>query len=127
MLPSQKIELAIYERIKVLGSGAVSMSLGLLVAATGQDHATLVERLKGLDDERRISLTKYSGGNPEPRDRFSGDTAFFYHKGFRVRFFHKGGNTLNSLKKKPLRKRRSDWFSLAVASTCGRRSSLANN
>jgi hypothetical protein len=90
MLPSQKIELAIYERIKVLGPGAVSMNLGMLMTATGQDHATLVERLKDLDDEHRISLTKYSAGTPERRDRFSGDAAFFYHEGFRAEVLPKG-------------------------------------
>jgi len=84
MLPSQRIELAIYRCIKPLGPRSVTMTLGTLSEATGEDHATIVERLKALEADGWISLTKYSGGHPEAREEFSGDTAFFYNGQFLI-------------------------------------------
>jgi hypothetical protein len=90
MLPSQKIELAIYHRIKLREPGPANITLGVLIAEIGQDHITIVERLKGLDEERRISLTKLSGGHPDPRALFSGDTAFFHSGDFRIEILPQG-------------------------------------
>jgi hypothetical protein len=64
MLPSQKIELAIYKRINALGPGQVTTSLGILSGATGQDHAAIAERLRGLASEHRINLFKDQGYGP---------------------------------------------------------------
>jgi hypothetical protein len=82
MYASQRVELAIYKRIKALGPSGVTLSLGMLVAEMGQDTFTIVERLKALEADNRITLWKYSGGHREPRERFSGDAAFFYTGSF---------------------------------------------
>jgi len=81
MLPSEKIELAIYQRIKPLGPGAVTMSIPMLHQSIAEDHATIVERLKSLEAENRISLFKYSGVVRCPRSAFAGDDASFFYTG----------------------------------------------
>jgi hypothetical protein len=91
MLPSQKTELAIYKYIKRLGSGAVATSLPMLSQATGQDQTVVVERLKALEADNRILLSKYSGGSPWPRAQFEGnDAKFFYMDSFRIEIAPQG-------------------------------------
>src|ERR1700681_3553803 len=77
MLPSQKTELQIYGRIKGLGPGGVSMMLAILHQATGADYAAIVERLKSLEADGHITLSKYSRGSRRPRNYFD-DSTFFY-------------------------------------------------
>jgi hypothetical protein len=91
MLPSQKIELGIYRRIKGLGPGTVTMTLGMLSAATGEDHATIVERLKALDADKRITLSKNLAGARWPYAGFKhGDSAFFYTNSFLIEIVPQG-------------------------------------
>ena len=77
MLPSQTTELKIYRRIKSLGPKAVS-NLAMLNEATGEDHGTIVECLKGLEADNSIYLSKYSGGSIWPRKEFGNEQTFFY-------------------------------------------------
>jgi len=81
MLPSQIIELKIYKRIKSLGPKAVSMNLGMLSQATGEDGATIVDCLKALEADIRIHLSKFSGGSTWPRRDFGSDEQNFFYTG----------------------------------------------
>ncbi len=81
MLPSEKIELAIYSRVNNLGPGAVSTTLPLLCQATGADHLTVIERLEGLEQEHRISLSKYNGGSLWPYARAKSERTNFFSTG----------------------------------------------
>jgi pyrimidine deaminase RibD-like protein len=83
ILPSEKIELAIYKSINK-GPGPVShtLSIPMLSQLTGEsDHAALVERLKSLEHENRILLSKYQAGQRWPRSD-SPDETFFYTGSF---------------------------------------------
>src|SRR5258707_6628533 len=73
MLPSEKVELEIYRRVKALGPGRASVTLPVLGQETGADRATITERLKSLEAEQRIALFKYSGGSAWPRSQFGND------------------------------------------------------
>jgi hypothetical protein len=98
MLPSQKIELAIYQRIKGLGPGAVSMTLGILSAATGEDHNTLVERLKSLEAEGHITLFKnWAGARWNYRGFAHGDSVFFFNDGFVIEIVPQGRKYFETL------------------------------
>lgn len=79
MLPSQKLELAIYKHVNALDP-PVNVSLLQLSQVTGENNqAKIVERLTALDDERRIQLTRWSAtGSQRPRPEFQNDVAFFY-------------------------------------------------
>lgn len=81
MLPSQIIELKIYKRIKGLGPKAVPMNLAMLHQATGEDNATIVESLKGLEADNRIHLSKFSGGQTWLRKDFGNDEQIFFYTG----------------------------------------------
>src|SRR6476660_5291415 len=81
MLLSQIIELKIYKRIKSLGPKAVSMNLAMLHQATGEDNATIVESLKGLEADNRIQLSKFSGGSTWSRKDFGNDEQAFFYTG----------------------------------------------
>jgi hypothetical protein len=79
MLPSEKIELAIYRHVNLL-EPPVNVSLPQLSQITGErDHARIAERLKDLAAHNRILLSKVQKGRIWPR----GDTPdrFFFHTG----------------------------------------------
>jgi len=122
MLPHQKIELGIYERVKALGPGAVTMTLGVLSESTGEDHATITERLKSLEAEKRITLSKYSGGSIWPRASIVGDdSAFFYVGSFLIDIIPQGRGYFEELEQ--LGKREAE--SPRVESTPGQNESTA--
>jgi DNA-binding MarR family transcriptional regulator len=98
MLPSQKIELLIYKLIKPLGLRAVPIELATLTQATGEDQSTVVERLKSLEAENRIFLSKYSGGSVWPRKEFKdNDSKFFYRDSFLIEIVPEGRNYFEEL------------------------------
>ena len=91
MLPSERIELAIYRRVNSLGSGAVAMTLPMLAQATGADSAAVIERLRDLAAERRIGLSKYDGGVPTSYSEHPADvTKFFSFGSFRIEILPAG-------------------------------------
>lgn len=84
MLPSEQLELAIYSSIKrgSSGQGAWDTSMPMLSQATAEsDHNAIAERLKDLEANNRIFLSKYSGGQRWPR-RDSPDRTFFHTGSF---------------------------------------------
>jgi predicted nucleotide-binding protein len=67
------------------------MTLGMLSESTGQDHATITERLKSLEAANRVALSKYSGGTIWPRASIaSDDRAFFYVGSFLIEIVPQG-------------------------------------
>lgn len=90
MLPSEKIELAIYKFVNQLGPGRVSVSLPHLSQQIGEnDQWRIIERLKGLEAENRIVLPNYSGGQPWPCGD-SPDQTFFGSGSFLIEITPKG-------------------------------------
>ena len=78
LLPSEKLELAIYKYIAPLHP-PVQVSLPYLAQVIGESDARkIVERLKDLEVEKRLLLSKYSGGQQWPPQKFSSDAVFFY-------------------------------------------------
>ncbi len=69
-LPSERLELAIYRHVSALHP-PVPVSLPQLSQIVGQnEHSKIVERLKDLESNNRIVLTKYSGGQRLPPRQF---------------------------------------------------------
>jgi len=109
MLPSQKLELAIYKHVKAL-EPPVNASLVQLSQILGENNQTnIAERLTALDDEHRIQLTKWSGGSQWPRSQFKNDVAFFYSGSFLIkiaplgrRYFEELEQRAEQENKKPL-------------------------
>jgi hypothetical protein len=82
MLPSERLELAIYNAVKRGSSGQSELhtSMPVLSQMTGEnEHGAIAERLKDLEANGRILLTKYSGGQRWPRRDFPDRT--FFHSG----------------------------------------------
>jgi len=91
MLPSEKVELAIYRKVLSLEPGRVTMTLPILCQATGADQLIVIERLEGLEEEGRIALSKYNGGNVWPYTRSKEErTNFFCNGSFLVEIRHAG-------------------------------------
>jgi predicted nucleotide-binding protein len=89
LLPSEKLELAIYKHVDAL-EPPVNVSLPQLSQVTGEkDHAKIAERLKALDIENRISLSKYSRGQRSSRGD-SPDRAFFHTGSFLIEIAPQG-------------------------------------
>ena len=78
MLPSERLELAIYRAVKRVPGPRFDTSLPMLSQMTGEnDHGAIAERLKDLEEGGRIYLSKYSGGQIWPRGD-SPDRTFFH-------------------------------------------------
>jgi hypothetical protein len=101
MLPSERLELAIYKTIN-RGPGPVTLdiSLPMLSQLTGiSDHAAIVDRLKDLQDENRVLLSKWSGGQRWPRAD-SPDRTFFYTGSFLVEIAPRGRKYFEELEQR---------------------------
>jgi hypothetical protein len=98
MLPSEQLELAIYQSIKRLPGPRFDVSMPMLSQATNEmDHSAIAERLKDLEDDGRICLSKYSSDQIYPRGDSAGGPAFFVGTKFNVgalsfAYCAKGGN-----------------------------------
>jgi hypothetical protein len=109
MLPSQLIELKIYKRIKNIGPKA-PLNMGMLNEATGEDSGTIVERLKSLEADNRIYLSKWSGASVWPRKEFGTDDQTFFYTGMFLieivpqarKYFEQLEQELNVVPSKPL-------------------------
>jgi hypothetical protein len=78
LLPSEKLEVEIYKYVAQLHP-PVQVSLPYLAQVIGEsDLRKIVERLKDLEVTKRLLLSKYSGGQQWPPQKFSSDAAFFY-------------------------------------------------
>ncbi len=90
MLPSERLELAIYKAINRKPGMALDTSIPTLFGMTEEsDHAAIVERLKDLEANDRIILSKYSGGQRWPHAD-SPDRTFFYTGSFLVEIAPQG-------------------------------------
>jgi hypothetical protein len=75
LLPSEELELAIYKYV----APPVQVSLPYLAQVIEEsDLRKIVERLKDLEVTKRLLLSKYSGGQQWPPQKFSSDAVFFY-------------------------------------------------
>lgn len=84
MLPAERLELAIYNAIRRGSSHQLDTSVTMLFHETGEhDYGAIVERLKDLEANGRILLSKYSGGQLWPRGD-SPDRTFFYTSTFLI-------------------------------------------
>ena len=84
MLPSEKLELAIYKHINAL-EPPVSVTVNQLSQLTGETSLRrIVERLKDLNADKRILLTKYKGGSRSSLSEFGNDGGFFYTEPFLI-------------------------------------------
>jgi hypothetical protein len=75
MLPTEKIELAIYQFVRERGASA-SLSLGDLHNATGVDPKSLRDVLQALHKEAQIVMYKRDGDTFSPYSAFLGSTFF---------------------------------------------------
>lgn len=101
MLPSQKLELAIYKHVRALEPLAADVSLPYLSQTIGEnDHGRIVERLTALDDDNRIRLTKLSGGSFLTRAQFNNDPAFFHSGSFVVKIAPHGRGYFEELEQR---------------------------
>jgi diguanylate cyclase (GGDEF)-like protein len=110
MLPSEKLELAIYKFVDALGPFAVSASVVQLSQVTGEkDYGRIIERLKDLDANNRLLLTKYKGGSRLSRPEFGNDGGFFYTDSFLIEIAPQGRKYFEELElrteqeKKPMK------------------------
>jgi hypothetical protein len=102
MLPSERLELAIYNSIKrgLSGQGAWDTSMPMLSPVTAEsDHGAIAERLKDLEANNRILLSKYSGGQRWPRGD-SPDRAFFHTGSFSVEVAPQGRKYFEGLEQR---------------------------
>src|SRR5258708_1844092 len=113
MLPSEKLELAIYKHVNSLGPLPVSVSLPQLSQITGlNEHARMTECLKGLEADNRILLTKYVGGSRLTRYQFGNDAGFFHTDSFLIEVAPQGRKYFEELEQRaeqeePMRARRA--------------------
>jgi hypothetical protein len=99
MLPSEKLELAIYQHVNAL-EPPVDVSVTQLSQETREnDYGKIVERLKDLQSRRRIVLSKYSGGQIWPRGDFP-DKTFFYTGSFLVQIAPEGRKYFEELEQR---------------------------
>ncbi len=100
MLPSEKLELAIYKFVDHLGPFAVSASITQLSQVTGEkDYGRIVERLKDLEVHDCIALSKFSGGRTWPRSD-SPDQTFFYAGAFLIEIAPRGRKYFEELEQR---------------------------
>jgi TIR domain len=98
MLPSKKLELAIYKQVSLSEPSAADASLTQLSQIIGEkDHGRIVERLTALDDGHRILLTKWSRGSQVPRAQFNSDVAFFHSGSFVIKIAPQGRSYFEEL------------------------------
>jgi hypothetical protein len=84
MLPSEKLELAIYKHISALHTPA-SVTVNQLSQVTGElNIGRIVERLTVLNTDKQIFLTKYKGGSRLSLPEFGNDSGFFYTEPFLI-------------------------------------------
>jgi hypothetical protein len=106
MLLSEKLELAIYTHVNAVGPLPVNVSLPHLSQVVGfNDHARIVECLKGLDADSRILLTKYSGGSRWSRREVNNDAQFFHSGSFLVEIAPQGRKYFEALEERVSRRR----------------------
>jgi hypothetical protein len=104
MLPSERLELAIYQAIKRGPAQGLDTSVTGLFHATGEnDNGAIVERLKDLDANGRIILSKYSGRQLWPRGGTS-DRTFFYTTSFLIQIAPSGRKYFEDLEQRAERK-----------------------
>jgi len=100
MLPSERLELAIYQAIKRVPGQRFDTSLPMLSQITGEtDHGALAERLKDLEDDGQILLSKYSGGQIWPRGD-SPDRTFFNAGSFFIEIAPRGRKYFEELEQR---------------------------
>jgi hypothetical protein len=100
MLPSERLELAIYQAIKHVPGPRFDTSLPMLSQITSEtDHGAIAERLKDLEDEGRIHLSKYSGGQIWPRGD-SPDRTFFHAGSFFIEIAARGRKYFEELEQR---------------------------
>jgi TIR domain-containing protein len=114
MLPSEKLELAIYKHVRALEPLAADVSLPFLSQTIAEkDQGRIIERLTALDDDNRIRLTKLSAGSFLPRAQFNNDPAFFNSGSFLIKIAPHGRKYFEELEqraeqeKKPMTARKS--------------------
>jgi len=102
MLPAERLELAIYNAIKGGSSGqnAWDTSMPMLSRVTAEnDDGAIAERLKDLEFNNRILLSKYSGGQRWPRGD-SPDRTFFHTGSFFVEIAPQGRKYFQELEQR---------------------------
>jgi len=100
MLPSERLELAIYQAIKRVPGPRFDTSMPMLSQITGEmDHGAIAERLKDLADDGRIHLSKYSGGQVWPRGD-SPDRTFFHTGSFFIEIAPRGRKYFEELEQR---------------------------
>jgi TIR domain len=102
MLPSEKLEFAIYKAVNK-GPGPVNygISISMLSRLTGEnDQAAIVDHLRSLEAENRIFLTKYLRGSPRPRPEFENDSGFFYNDSFLIEIAPQGRKYFEELEQR---------------------------
>jgi hypothetical protein len=101
MLPSQKMELAIYKHVVALEPSAADVTLPHLSQIIGEkDYGRVAERLIALDDEDRVQLTKLLGGSFAPRALFNNDPAFFHSGSFLIKIAPHGRSYFEELEQR---------------------------
>ena len=119
MLPHQEIELRIYKYLKPHGFGGVSTTLGVLSRHTGEDHGPLIDRLKALYADGRVSLYKFIGQTRTPYSELSGYAGDFFSKnGFIIEIAPRGREYFESLESQ----RTADERERVVFISCGQSS-----
>jgi hypothetical protein len=101
MLPSEKLELAIYKAVN-RGPGLVTFltMMPMLSQLTGEnDHAAIAERLKALEFNNRIALSKYVQGSTCPRGDLP-DKTFFYTGEFGIQIVPQGRSYFEELEQR---------------------------
>ena len=107
MLPSEKLELAIYKQVNVL-EPPVNVNLTQLSQVTGEnDQTRIVERLTALDDSNRIRLTKWAASSQPSREQFRDDVGFFNHGSFLVQITPQGRGYFEELEQRAELERRA--------------------
>jgi pyrimidine deaminase RibD-like protein len=101
MLPSEKIELAIYKAVDK-GRGPVTFitTMPLLARLTGEDdHPSIADRLKALEADNRLKLSKWQGNRMWPRGD-SPDHFFFYTGEFGIEIIPQGRRYFEQLEQR---------------------------
>jgi hypothetical protein len=104
LLPSERIELAIYRSVAYFGqewTTNVSSLLGSIqhfrVQAT---NVSVVERLENLEADHNIDLTKWAGGRSTSRSEWGDAEKFFYVDDFRIAITPVGRKYFESLEQR---------------------------
>jgi hypothetical protein len=123
MLPSEKLELAIYNHVKSVEPLPANVSLAFLSQITGEpNQGRIAECLKGLEAENRILLTKYAAGSRLSRYQVNNDPQFFHSESFLIEIAPQGRKYFEELEqqaeqeKKPVRTRKSSDSSAQLMS-----------